>query len=75
MMHHGPLSSEQWFEHLFSSEAARDGHIVRRKLRDVDRYVGRDRLKTELARRGFHAVENAGQIVIFCNQEPIRRIL
>ncbi|HBR38278.1 MAG TPA: N-(5'-phosphoribosyl)anthranilate isomerase, partial [Sulfitobacter pontiacus] len=29
----------------------------------------------ELLRRGYHAVENAGQLVIFCNQEPIRIIV
>lgn len=75
MRHHGPISVEQWFDSLFSSKAARDGRIVRRKLSDVDRYVGRDRLQHELSRRGYHAVENAGQIVIFCNQEPIRKVL
>jgi len=26
----------------------------------------------ELHRRGFRAVENAGQMVIFCNREPVR---
>lgn len=72
---HGPMSVEQWLDNLFSSKAARDGRVVRRQLRDVDRYVGREHLTRELARRGFHAVENAGQIIIFCNQEPIRRIL
>jgi len=47
--------------------------LLRRQFRDVDRYIGRERLAHELARRGYHAVENAGQIVIFCNREPIRR--
>ena len=75
MSNHGPISVEQWLDNLFSSKAARDGRIVRRQLRDVDRYVGRDQLKHELARRGYHAIENAGQIVIFCNQEPIHRLL
>ena len=75
MRQHGPFSVEQWFDNLFSSKAVRNGRIVRRQLCDVERYVGRDRLTRELERRGFHAVENAGQIVIFCNQEPIRRLL
>lgn len=75
MRQNGPISAEQWFDSLFSAKAARDGRIVRRQLSDVDRYVGRDRLAHELSRRGYHAVENAGQIVIFCNQEPVRRIL
>jgi hypothetical protein len=70
-----PLSAERWMQHLFGSRAVRDGAIIRRKLRDIDRYVGRGRFEDELRRRGYHAVENAGQLVIFCNQEPIRQIL
>jgi hypothetical protein len=73
MTHHGPFSVEQWFDALFTSKAARDGWIMRRQLRDVVRYVGRERLAQEAARRGYHAIENAGQIVIFCIRDPIRR--
>ncbi|WP_323370643.1 hypothetical protein [Sulfitobacter sp. F26204] len=60
---------------MFSSRAAATGGVVRRKRRDVERYVGIDEFKDELRRRGFHAIENAGQIVIFCNQEPVRSFL
>jgi hypothetical protein len=52
-----------------------EGGVVRRNLRDIERYVGRDTFERELRRRGYHAVENAGQLIIFCNQEPIRLIL
>ena len=75
MVNHGPISAEQWLSKLFSSRAARDGRVIRRQLRDIDRYVGRERFEAELVRRGYHAVENAGQVVIFCNQEPIRLVL
>ncbi|WP_275392114.1 hypothetical protein [Aliiroseovarius sp. Z3] len=61
--------------HLFSSKAARQGAVIRRKIRDIERYVGRAAFEAELRRRGYHAVENAGQLVIFCNQEPIRRVV
>ncbi|MDF0600529.1 hypothetical protein P1J78_07290 [Psychromarinibacter sp. C21-152] len=60
---------------LFATRAARDGAVIRRKLRDIERYVGREAFLAELERRGYHAVENAGQLVIFCNREPIRRVL
>jgi predicted ATPase len=40
----------------------------------VDRYVGRDAFLAEMRRRGFAVLENAGQFVIFCNREPIRRL-
>ena len=65
---------EVFFAGLFDSKAARDGAVVRRKVRDVERMVGREAFRAEVARRGFTAVENAGQFVIFCNSEPIRRI-
>lgn len=70
-----PFSTEGWFAHLFSSQAAREGSVIRRKVRDVDRFVGRDVFLAEMRRRGFPVVENAGQFVVFCNQEPIRRLV
>jgi len=70
-----PLSPDQWMLDLFGSKAAVSGSVIRRKLRDIERYVGLQVFEKELSRRGFHAVENAGQLVIFCNQEPIRVIL
>ena len=69
-----PLSADAWMRHLFSSRAALEGAVIRRKLRDIERYVGRSRFEAELRRRGFHAVENAGQLVIFCDQDPIQVI-
>lgn len=46
--------------------------VIRRSVRDIDRYVGREVFVQELKRRGYRAVENAGQLVIFCNQAPVR---
>ncbi|MEO0745249.1 MAG: N-(5'-phosphoribosyl)anthranilate isomerase [Pseudomonadota bacterium] len=60
-----------WMAHIFAARAAVDGGIVRRKSADIDRIIGRDRFIAELNRRGFRAVENAGQTVIFCNREPV----
>ncbi len=64
-----------WMIDLFSARAAARGGVIRRKIRDIERYVGRREFDDELRRRGFHAVENAGQLVIFCNQEPIRIVI
>lgn len=69
------LTPETWLRHLFSSHAAIEGGVIRRKIRDIDRFVGREAFLAEMRRRGFPVVENAGQFVIFCNQEPIRRVL
>ena len=62
-------------QHLFASQAARDGAVIRRKIRDIERFAGRELFEAELRRRGFRAVENAGQIVVFCNREPVRRVV
>lgn len=60
-----------WIAHVFSSQAAAKGGVVRRKARDVERILGWDRFRTELRRRGYRAVVNGGQVVVFCNAEPI----
>ena len=73
--HTRPFTSDGWIAHLFNSQAAREGSVIRRQVRDVERYVGRDVFLTEMRRRGFPVVENAGQFVIFCNQAPIRRLV
>lgn len=72
---HGPVSPDVFMADLFRSKAAREGRVIRRNLRDIERYVGRQRFFNELDRRGFQAIENAGQLVIFCNREPIRRVV
>ena len=69
-----PILPETWLRDLFMCKAVQQGQIVRRKARDIERYVGMKRFLDELERRGFRALENRGQIVIFCNSEPIRRI-
>lgn len=65
------VPAEIWLLQLFSAKSARQGGIVRRSVRDVDRIVGRDQFRAELRRRGYHAVVNSGQYVIFCNNAPV----
>ncbi|WP_102224514.1 N-(5'-phosphoribosyl)anthranilate isomerase [Acidimangrovimonas sediminis] len=67
-----PIVPGVWLRQIFTAKEAAEGGIVRRKVRDVDRIIGRSTFEAELRRRGFHAVENAGQFVIFCNQSPVR---
>ncbi|SNR71280.1 N-(5'-phosphoribosyl)anthranilate isomerase [Puniceibacterium sediminis] len=69
---HSFISPDIWFRQIFSAKAARDGGIVRRSLRDIDRMIGREPFERELHRRGYSAVFNAGQVVIFCNNEPVQ---
>lgn len=68
------LTPDLWLRQTFSARQARDGGVVRRSVRDVERIVGRAAFEAELRRRGFRAVENAGQYVIFCNRAPVRLV-
>jgi len=65
-------SPQAFLADVFGSKLVRDGKIVRRSLRDIERYYGRDAFIDEIHRRGFRAIENAGHVVIFCNAEPVR---
>lgn len=67
-----PLSPNGWLADLFSSKAARTGAVIRRKRRDTERFAGMDSFMGELERRGYRAVENGDQVIIFCNAEPVR---
>ena len=69
-----PLSADLWLRDLFSSRAARDGGVIRRKSRDIERFVGWQMFFAEIDRRGYRAYENSGQVLIFCNTAPIRRL-
>ena len=65
-------SADRWMRNIFDAKAARSGGSVRRSVKDVETIVGRAAFECELRRRGFHAVENAGQFIIFCNNEPLQ---
>ena len=67
-----PLSPEVWLNDLFTSKAVNQGGVIRRKARDIERFVGMDRFMVEIDRRGYRAAENTGQIIIFCNRSLIR---
>lgn len=66
------LPAEIWMQKIFDAKAAREGGVVRRSTRDVERIAGRGRFLSEVRRRGYHAVENSGQIVIFCNNDRVQ---
>lgn len=67
-----PLSPELWLNDLFASKAVQQGGVIRRKARDVERFAGMDVFLREVRRRGFRVALNGGQVVVFCNREPVR---
>jgi hypothetical protein len=67
-------SSLKWTESLFNAKSARQGGVVRRAVRDVEREVGRAAFELEVRRRGFHLIEVAGQFVVICQPGRINLI-
>lgn len=62
-----PIASPSWCARIFDAKAARNGGIVRRAVRDIEREVGRDAFVAEVSRRGFHLIECGGQFIVICN--------
>ncbi|WP_370254624.1 aspartate aminotransferase [Nioella sp.] len=68
------FSPEGWLRDVFASRAVQQGQVIRRQKGDIEHYVGMPLFLREIRERGFQAVENRDQVVIFCNQAPIRRL-
>lgn len=69
------LSPDHWLREVFACKAVQQGGVLRRKRRDIERDVGMEAFLAEIKRRGFRAVENCGQVVVFCNAAPVRRLV
>lgn len=66
------ISPDRWVVELFSARAAAEGGVLRRKVADVERRVGRQRFLAEVSRRGFHVLENARQFSVACNRDALK---
>ncbi|MEP4196055.1 MAG: N-(5'-phosphoribosyl)anthranilate isomerase [Aliishimia sp.] len=69
-----PLTPEEFFEDLFSTNDAHSGGVVRLSNLDMERFIGRDRFIQEMKARKFTAMVNRGQIYIFCNNKDLHII-
>ncbi len=67
--------NELWLAQIFAAESASHGGLVRRRIADVERKIGRRRLELEVRRRGVHMIECAGQFVIICAPGELRVII
>jgi hypothetical protein len=65
------ISPGKWTVQLFSAKSVAEGGTVRRKVADLERLIGRERFLLEVRCRGLLVVEDAGQVIVFCNREPI----
>ena len=67
-----PATQRLWLNEVFSAKAVRNGGVVRRSVRDVEREVGRGFFVAEVRTRGFHLIECGGQFVVICNPGQIQ---
>ena len=65
------ITSQEWMRQMFATKTALDGGVIRRKVSDVERLVGRDLFLAAMKKRGFRVVENAGHFVVFCNSDDV----
>ena len=66
-----PITSQEWMRQMFSTKTALDGGVIRRKVSDVERLVGRDAFFWAMKKRGYRVVENAGHFVVFCSSDDV----
>ncbi len=63
-----------WLESIFNARATYCGGVIRRSVRDVERYASRESLIAAVKAKGFHLVETGDQFVIICNDGQITLI-
>jgi hypothetical protein len=66
-----PITSQEWMRQMFATKTAVDGGVIRRKVSDVERLVGREAYLSAMKKRGFRVVENAGHFLVFCNSDDV----
>lgn len=69
------LTPEIWLQNVFAAAEVRKGGVLKRQIQDIDRLCGRDLFLEEARRRGFQVVRNGRHFVVFCNGDPIRRVV
>ena len=76
MQHLRPISNnDRWLHQIFTARSVQSGGVVRRRVGDVERKIGRQALELEVRRRGFHLIEAGGQYIIICTRAPLRVIV
>lgn len=63
--------SDTWIEQTFDCPGVHNGGMFRISVKAVRRGAGMERFKQELDRRKFRALENDGNIIVFCNTLPV----
>ena len=60
-----------WLDQIFAAKTAAMGGVVRRRVSDVEREIGRHTLELEVRRRGYHLLQCDTHFVIICFNRPL----
>jgi len=65
------LRRRSWISKIFQAKQAKTGGIIRRGVKQVQKFASEQDLLREVLRRGFHLVKNGDQYIVFCNQSGL----
>jgi hypothetical protein len=65
------MKSNGWMEQVFNCAEARNGGVIHRAKKDVERYAGALAFVDEVYRRKFRLIETSHAFVVVCNRDPV----
>ena len=57
-----------WIQRIFESAQAKNGGIVRRNAKDVQKFASESELREAAQSRGFHMLRHGSQYLILCSK-------
>jgi 2-polyprenyl-3-methyl-5-hydroxy-6-metoxy-1,4-benzoquinol methylase len=61
------ITTNAWLDQVFAAGQVAKGNVVRRSIRDVEKYSSEAELKAAVRQNGFHLAKIGSQYVILCN--------
>jgi hypothetical protein len=61
-----------WLDQVFEAGQVAKGGVVRRSVKDVQKYSSEEALIEEAKERGFHVVQTGDQYVILCHPGALK---
>jgi hypothetical protein len=58
-------------DQVFNAAEARNGGVIHRSKRDVQRMVGAEAFVAEVYRRKFRLIETSHAFIVVCNRDPV----
>jgi hypothetical protein len=65
------MKSTTWMDQVFNCAEVRNGGVIHRAKRDVEKYAGTAAFVDEVFNRKFRLIETSHAFVVVCNREPV----